>query len=505
MEALLDSDNPLPMPDFYQGPGIGLFGDVAAVLKALEAQSGITDVAQLRDLGSLQIQSLENTLAMLTFREQHARLWKDVPKGRANSTLEEYSVQTGYGQEGGWVGQMETPLEGDPTAFHDFSKVKFLRQLWKASDVSKLVQTIQPSDSWSKQAAVMRMIRAMDQTLWFGDESMVPDEINGIEKTIRENGSVDHVIDQRGVVPTDDTFNKAAELIYANQGNAEGAGLYVSPGGQATLTSVIRATTGFDTRRIISAEPSGLANMALGAHVGRVITDFGNLDPRTDLFLASLYESHAEPRIQDPSNPRNSIEGATSVRAPLTPGIGTAAIAGPVAGSLWAGTGVRVAGDYRYKIYGVNKYGKSMASAATSAVTVAAGGAIDITIVPGASANPATAFVILGETAVGSGKYRFLARVAANGLTPVVYRDLNARIPGTTNMFVLDMTNVGEYRTLSVDLLAPIHAKSYATIGEYVWGSVNLYPTVKYYAPRRMVMITNVPVTRETKSTYIDL
>ncbi len=43
----------------WEGFGSSSFGDVQALLKALEAQEGITDVADLVDVGALQPQSLE--------------------------------------------------------------------------------------------------------------------------------------------------------------------------------------------------------------------------------------------------------------------------------------------------------------------------------------------------------------------------------------------------------------------------------------------------------------
>lgn len=102
-----------------------------SLLKALEAQEGVTDIANLQSVGALQPQSLEGTLALLTFQEKHLTLFRDVPKSSAASTLEEYSVQTGYGQEGGFVQQMESPLEGDPSAKREFARIKFLRDMWK--------------------------------------------------------------------------------------------------------------------------------------------------------------------------------------------------------------------------------------------------------------------------------------------------------------------------------------------------------------------------------------
>ena len=82
-------------PEAWNGVGSAGSGDIALLQKALEAQQGITDIANLQSVGALQPQSLEGTLALLTHSEKHLTLWRDIPKGNAFSTLEEYSVQTG--------------------------------------------------------------------------------------------------------------------------------------------------------------------------------------------------------------------------------------------------------------------------------------------------------------------------------------------------------------------------------------------------------------------------
>lgn len=503
MSDLFNSD------DAYAGFGSAGLSDVQVLIKALQAQEGITDIAQLQSVGALQPQSLEGTLASLIFQDKHLTLWKDIPKGSASSTLEEYSVMTGYGQEGGFVGQMESPVEGDPTAKRKFAEIKFCRDMWKISDVSGIVTTIQNTEVWAKQAALMRLLRRMNSALYSGDASLVSQQIDGFEKTIKNNGSTNHVIDLRGAVPTQQNFREAAELIVANWGVAEGAGLYCSPGAMNTIDSILETTVGSSSgQRFIQGTVGQDGGISIGSSVKRINTSFGSIVPKVDNFLAQEYDSRGVPKIPNPSDPEQQQEGATSVRSPNTPSFTLTVNAAPVTGSKWAGTGLRPADgalDYGYRVAAGNRFGLSQAAAAKVAANVTAGGSISVTITPDTNSTfPATYFELYSEQVAGSGEYRFLGRIAANGSSPVVFTDLNEDIPGTAKMFLLDLTSSGEMRTFMLKQLAPVHSKEYARIGEYRWGTVNLYPATFYYAPLRFVLFKNVPIGVESKNPLLN-
>ena len=84
------------------------------------------------------------------------------------------------------------------------------------------------------------------------------------QKIIDNNGSTDHTIDLRGAVPTQATFRSVAELITANFGNAEGAGLYCSPGGMTTLDSVLENVGTSTAQRFLQGNVGSDGKMSLG-------------------------------------------------------------------------------------------------------------------------------------------------------------------------------------------------------------------------------------------------
>lgn len=491
--------------ELYDGAGAASDSEVRELLKALEANTGETDIAKLTGAGALQPQSLEGTLALLTAQEKHLTLWRDVPKGDAVSTLEEYSVQTGLGVgDAGWVQQMETPAEVDPYVKRSYSIMKFIRQIWKVSDVASMVRTIKDAEVFAKQAAVMRVLRQVNRSLYSGDSSMIPESIDGFETAIKNNGSSDHVRDLRGGVPSSDDFRYLSELITANLGTVEGAGLYVSPGGMTTIDGLL--VTG---QRFLQNALGADGKIAYGWGVDRIHTSFGTIIPKVDIFIASEYEGKTVPKVPSSTNPQVLVEGRTSSKSPETPSIVVTNNAAPIAGSKWTvGTGVvRPAGKtYRFRVAAGNRYGLSQACAAADAgADVEAGGSITITITPAASTYPATYYEIYSEQVAGSGQFYYLGRVAASTDPTTDYEDKNEDIPGTTKMFLLDLTSVGEMRTFMLKRLAPIFSQELAKIGAYRWGLVNMFLTPAFYAPLRFAMLKNVAVGINSKSGLIEI
>lgn len=497
-------DNIITSQDQWEGFGAASAEDVHLLMKALEANETVTDVKDLAGAGALQVQSLESTLVMLTHQEKHLTLWRDVPKDAARSTLEEYSVQFGHGQnESGWVEQMENPIEADALLARDYSFIKFQRQMWKFSDVSGMVQTISPVETLQKQSASLRALRAINRALYSGDSDFFAQSIDGFEKTIRGNGSADHVVDLRGAAPTQQHFRLAAELITANFGNVEGCGLYLSPGAQSTIDQIME-TAG--TQRFLQNQLPGDGGLSMGFGIRRIFTSFGSILPKVDIFLAGEYESRGVPKTPDPANPRTLIEGKTSAQAPDSPSVVVTTQAGPVAGSKWAATGARpAAATYRYRVAAGNRFGLSAACAAADAgADVVAGGSNTLAITKAGTGNAPTYYEIYSEAVEGDGKYLFIGRIKDTA-GAASFVDKNASIPGTTRMFLLDLSSVGEMRTFQLKRLGAMHSQEFARIGSYRWGTVNLYATPQFYAPLRFVMFENMPVSLNSASQYLNI
>ena len=82
---------------------VGNQGEMAELRKAMVAteQTG-RELADVPTSGaSLKVESLENTLKVLTFKDSDIVLWKKIPKLPAYNTVEEYNQLTDYGAERG--------------------------------------------------------------------------------------------------------------------------------------------------------------------------------------------------------------------------------------------------------------------------------------------------------------------------------------------------------------------------------------------------------------------
>jgi hypothetical protein len=492
-------------PEFAVGFGQTSFDEILQLNKALEANTATTNIADLRQLGALQPQSLEDMLFTLMYGVKHFVLWNDVPKAGAKSTLEEYNTLNGYGTEGGWTLQMETPQESDFSATRNFSFMKFLREQWKISDVGGLVETVPNVEIQQKNAAVNRLLRKATTGMYFGDSAIIPEQIDGFYKTIKALGNVSNNVDARGGAVTQLHFDQVSEGITANFGTVDGAGVYVSPGGTTAINQVLRTNGATTTQRII--QPGANGGISLGGRITEIVTPFGTMVPKTDIFLPTMFESHDVPKVFDQAT-KTLVEGATSGLSPNIPTVTVAATA-TVTGSLFtSSTGVRPYGaTYNYRVYAVNRFGKSIACAQVNAgAPVANGGGNTLTITPALSgASTATGFVILSEQVAGSGVFRWIGSVAANGVTPVTFVDYNDVIPGTTVIFIMDFASAGEMTSYVMKRLAPLYSQELAKIGMYRWGITNLYITPQYIAPLRYGMIRNVSVSSESKSPYLEV
>ena len=143
---------------------------IMEMLKALEANEGVTDVAQLAGASALQPQSLEQSVVSLLFDESYFKVLNRIAKNKTYSTLHEYTKRTSFGQynRGGVVGQMENPRQGDPAFKRDTVNVKFQRELWSISSVLAASKTITDSEVEAKDAATMRLMETSEYLYFWG-------------------------------------------------------------------------------------------------------------------------------------------------------------------------------------------------------------------------------------------------------------------------------------------------------------------------------------------------
>jgi hypothetical protein len=479
----------------YEGYGQAQTQDDIELYKAIIANDTTTNIADFRGGGALQMQNLETQLALLTFQEKHIKFFKDIGIVKANSTLEEYSTEDGYGKEGGFVDQLGIPAEDDVNLQRNYAIVKYVRTMWRVGDVLQLTNMITNAEIVQVQGAMMRTLRILEKTLFFGDSTIIPQSFDGIIKTIKTSAP-GNVFDLRGATISELQLRLGAEMINSNFGTP--TKLYVS---NSVKTSIDNILPQLSAQRLLQ---NNVNEYALGSAVTKVNTSFGDFVIEPDVFINP--ESQGVPKVKNSANVL--VEGPTANKAPGMPNFTISVQAPTVAGSYWAttGSGGAIAGTYYYRVVAVNYAGKSQAAAATISSAVAAGGSITLTINPGSGPYAPTGYEIYRGTSpsVTGDDILYMASTpyTAAGQT---YVDLNADLPGTSQAVLVDNTTVGEARTMAMSQLAPIHRVQYAKIGPYKWGTVNYYGVPKFYAPMRYVYYKNVGIQKAVRSSVLDL
>lgn len=469
---------------------------IRELLKSMEANEGISDVAALQGASALQPQSLDGSVVSLLFDESYFKILNRIPRDTVYSTLVEYTQRTSYGRfnRGGFMGQAENPRQADPNFKRRVVDIKFLRELWSVSSVLAASRTITNAEVEAVDAATLRLMETAETAYFFGDSSVIPEEWDGLLATVQQQGTSDQIIDLRGAGFTERILKDSCKGIAQRTGLAND--MYVSYNVQNQIDNIL----GSDQQRYMQNDGS------LTYDLGYIIPGFratfaksGRVTFVPDIFLNE--EEEGVPTVQDASG--NVVEGSTSDLAPSVPGVGLTPI---VSGSLnpgedsqWSATGVAPGGvSYDYRVASVSRHGASKASVIVQA-TPPTGGAMDIEITDNSVANFADGFIIyrIVKTGAQAGLIRKMIRISKGAGAVTTHRDLNDDLPGTSTSFLGDFNSRGAdgpMRTTRIRELTPFHKTRYSTIGPFFWGATNWYATPIFDAPQKFVIFKNVGI-----------
>lgn len=452
------------------GFGTGSAEDIVALNKALEAGYG-TDVATFTGGAALRVQSLESTLKVLTFQEKHCVFWKKIPKKPAFSTVEEYSQLVDHGTENpGFVPEGVAPEEDDASYARKVSLVKFLGTTRKVTHPMTLVKTV-GGDPIALQttSGILKIMRDAEFGLFFGNSKLAFNNAEGYEFD-GINTLIQNEIDMGNRNVEQSTINLAAEIVFDNYGFA--TDLFCS-----TAVAKILGDSGVTKERVFLPVSGG--EVAIGFKVGKIITQYGEIEPNPDVFLA---------KGRTPKKTPPTV--ATSAKAPTAP----ASIAGGIpTGSTgkWRSSQV---GTYKFQATACNRYGESAPTALSAGVAI---GSSDLTkVIPLTITNAANVvippewFNIYVTEPDGSTTY-LIAQVPAasqaNGGTTTYNYD-GYIMPNTTIAYVGQLTE----DVICFKQLAPIMKMDLAVIDPSYRFMILLYGTPQLYAPKKWVKIINI-------------
>lgn len=464
----------------YTGPGIASRGDVEELSKALEA--GYQIGTGLTGGSALRVQSLEQSLKVLTFNSNHVKLWKKIHKSPAFSTVEEYNQLTDYGGNAfPFVQEGELPQASDSSYVRRTQLVKFLGTVREVTHQATLVHPAHGDlIAQENHNGILYLMNQIENFLFSGDSSLAFDgeaeQFDGLDALIDSTS----VIDLEGASLQETDLEEASQTVLDNYGYP--TDLFLGLRAQSDLQKSL-----FPRQRIQMPYPQ---NGKVGLTVASVLTSGGEIELNPNIF------------IKKTPNPRAA---ATSANAPATP----ASIAGAVAGVSngdWNKSHSSGDTNVAYLVTACNRFGESAPTAVLGAVVTINqtqknnGNAIALTIT-----NPAVIGAFAPEyfriyRSVGSsstsvpsavGSYYLVMQVpassqAAGGTT--VVNDVNLTLPNTSVAYMGQM----DASVLTFRQLMPMMKMDLAVLGPAYRWMILLYGTPVLFAPKKWLRILNV-------------
>lgn len=481
----------------YQTPDQVVFGQETSMqdlenlnkaISALEITGRETADLTTASGAPLKVESLEKTLKTITYGEQNAVFWKNIPRSPAYNTVEEYNQLVSYGQDrGGFNAEGELPVEEDSTYVRRAQLVKFLGVVKSVTHPMSLVSTQAGVGNIIQREiknGTLWILRKLDRGLYDGNATVIPEEFNGILTQHELNDAFTSrndyfnsstVQDLRGLPLDEKHIESGAESIVENFGL--GDDFYAPP---KVLSDFVK---NFYGNKFIQPNTAALTDGIMGQRVKSFESQFGNIALNWDVFL-------------NPPPTKTSTSVSTSDNAPAAPSVPTAAAVASDPNSKWATTD---AGDYFYAVTAINRYGESSLSITTAATAIVTGGAIDLAFTAGGGTNAATGYRIYrsNEGAASAAVATFsplfvisISQLAAgyDGAAGAHVRDLNRYMPNCYQAMLVQRND----EVIEFKQLAPLMKMDLAIVSPAYRFMVLLYGTPFLYAPMKITRFINI-------------
>lgn len=445
----------------------------------------------------LKVESLEKTLKLLEFRQKDIRLLNAMPKMTAYNTVEEFLQLSSYGNDrGGFYNEGELSDVEDSTYVRRSELIKYLQVTGEVTLQAQMVRSYVDAMSQEVKNKVMWITRKANKAMTSGNSSLVPQEWNGIYaqhqsvgvsdgalfQTLEDYFSSEIVYDLRGASLKQEDVEKAAVIVDANFGDV--SHLFAPP----SVTSALSQDFFGDQRIMMNANSAGGYNGTIGTVAKAIATSMGDVSLEPDKFMKHEFNTG---RLLSDSPTSNKAPSAPTAGA--TPNVTADSLAKFTAGE---------AGTVYYAVSAINRSGESALTVlpnATTAVTLAAGSAVDIAFTATPSSYAATGFTI----------YRTKVTAAANAAGQLFYpifsvsnaekaagydggaaglvRDRGRFVPDTEQAFVTSMSD----DVLSFKQLAPISKLDLAILAPSNRFITFMFATPQVYAPKKIVRFIN--------------
>jgi len=379
------------------------------LVKSLSIGYG-TDSAAYQNGRALVPEDCETTM-INAMREQKedCKMMNKVKKQPVASTVHEYNRRLDAGdyenataEEGG--GSVDTDQEIERVT----RLIKYIQIRRAVTDQARLVQAFEDVWESEKLMGTLSALKAAERLFFHGDSAVVPTEWDGIPKQILA-AQEPNVKDYRGKRIQqigDEAITEMVYQIYDRGGDANT--LFFPPILGIDIQELARERIRFGTNDknlapVFDSYPTPYGTVKFGENEG------------PDKFY----------RVKGLIKPNGSGQ--------MRPGAPTAtATASAESNSKFFSAD---AGNYKYTIHAVNKYGISVGYDLPGFVAVGAGDGVDLTITQNAD-KPGTGFIVC-RSAPNGNVVMELVRIKAEKTGNTVFVDLNDELPGTASMLFL--------------------------------------------------------------------
>lgn len=451
------------------GFGMASTDDVQMLNKALEAGHEVNPTS-LQGGGAFRVESLESSLKVLTFSDQHIKFWKKIPKQKAFSTVEQYGQLLDYGRnQGAFVQEGQLPESNDSTYARKAAFVKFLGTTREVTHPMTLVNSAFGNVvARQNQDGILWMLKQVEQSLFWGNSKLKPGGEEGLEfDGINRMIDPENTIDLKGNNFEEKHMNWGAQMLISNYGTP--TDLFLPFEVMAQFSEEF-----FPKERVIMPSANGYQ---AGVVVNKFMTHGGEVDFNPNIFLNKTAPIRAN---------ASSFKAPTVGTIAYTPA--TDLVADTTSEFYKAGAGV-----YKYKVTFNNSYGESIPSNEITVTLLAEdlGKSVKLHITNPASTSFPIEFIRLYRTEKGGSTFYEVDKFAvttANANGETVYTDTCKTMANTYTAFMGEMSP----EILAFKQLAPLMKMDLATLGPVIRWMILLYGVPVLYAPKKWMRFTNI-------------
>jgi hypothetical protein len=483
-----------------------LYGGGAAapnLMKAVLAgdTTGMQTVDQLTSGAALKTESLNNIVKLLENTINDLQLWNMIPKKNIIQNVHQYTQTVSYGEEFGMnFAEGESPVETTSKHRRKSILTSSMGVVGQLTHHAMLVQQIDGKDPYTREVEykTIQLLTKINQALSTDNSDFDNNKFDGLFKQhyngisdvfAAENGTGwgldayandSSTFDARGKALSDDLVQDATHAV-TNDRFGRADCIISAP---AVFKNYVKRF--HESKRTNVGAPSAISGATMGQSVNNIMTQFGPLAIKNDIFfdrsVEKKYNTGVSGTVDRPSSPEIDVTTPIAVQTDAATKFGDGA------------------GDYFYAVTAANGFGESaMVLLNTLAQAVSTAQSVQLKWAAGAG-NTATSFrvyrtkkdVAVYTTAI---YYKILEITPAeltagySGGDALTARDLNRRLPGTHRAIVTSRgTDMWEYLQLTgglqkVDFAVTTLAKRFAVVN---------YGTPVLYMPGKQVVIENL-------------